>query len=276
MNTYNVALIQPHGYPHALATREVALLVHYSLQSLGLNSKATVNIFDPDSVNIVIGYQALFDPSLLANRTYIIYQLEQLSDREGWFEPRLLQLLQGAQAIWDYSQENLEFLRARGLTQLRHLPLGFHPQLQTIAKTAQDIDILFYGSVNDRRESILAALRSRCSVTELFEVYGQERDAQIARAKIVLNIHYFQAQIMEQVRLSYLLNNGVCVVSENSPSNPFDGMIATAPYDQLVETCLKYVRDDGLRSRTAQRGLELFRQQPMTELLRSVLNSPAK
>jgi hypothetical protein len=271
MNSYNVVLVQPTGYAHAMGMREVALLLHFSLQSLGFQSKATVNILDPQAVNILIGYQALFDPSMLTGRQYVIYQLEQLSDREGWFEPRLLDVLRGAAAIWDYSEENLQFLRDKGLTHSHLLPIGFHPQLRTIPQAAKDIDVLFYGSLNERRKTILAQLHSRCRVTELFGVYGAQRDAHIARSKIILNIHFYAAQIMEQVRLGYLLNNGCCVISENTPSNPFDGMLATAPYEQIVETCVKYLEDEPLRQRTAAKGLELFSQRLMTEYLRPLV-----
>ncbi len=76
MDPYNVVLIQPDGYPHAMALREIALLLHYSLQSLGLQSKATINILDPDAVNVLVGYHVLRKPSMLKDR-----RLHHLSTR---------------------------------------------------------------------------------------------------------------------------------------------------------------------------------------------------
>jgi hypothetical protein len=45
-------------------------------------------------------------------------------------------------------------------------------------------------------------------------VYGQARDALVARARIQLNVHYYEAKVFEVVRVSYLLANGRFVVSE--------------------------------------------------------------
>ena len=43
----------------------------------------------------------------------------------------------------------------------------------------------------------------------LFGDYGEVRDRWIARSRVVLNIHFYDIKVAEQVRLSYLLNNGV-------------------------------------------------------------------
>jgi hypothetical protein len=273
MDPFNVVLIHPDGYPHAMAFREIAFLIHYSLQSLGRESKATINTLEPQSLNIIVGYHNLRNPAILQDRRYIIYQLEQLTEDPDWFDQSMIEMLKNAQAIWDYSLENIQYLRDRGFKHLRHLPIGFHPSLQTIPQTESDIDVLFYGAVNDRREKILAALRPHCRIEELFDVYGQQRDAHIARSKIVLNIHFYESAIMEQVRLSYLLNNARCVMSEESTINPFKDMLITAPYDRLVETCLTYLKDDSARQSAAKRGFDLFRQRPMTDFLRPLITS---
>jgi hypothetical protein len=45
-------------------------------------------------------------------------------------------------------------------------------------------------------------------------VYREERDRLIARAKVVLNMHYYDARVFEIVRVSYLLSNEKAVVAE--------------------------------------------------------------
>ncbi|HMD54486.1 MAG TPA: hypothetical protein VKJ65_08060, partial [Phycisphaerae bacterium] len=203
---------------------------------------------------------------------FVIYQLEQLTDRAGWFNESLLQTLRQAKMIWDYSADNIAFLKGKGLTNLRHLPIGFHEALCAIPRVALDVDVLFYGSMNERRLKILNELRPHCRLAQIFDLYGSQRDALIARSKIVLNLHYYQSMIMEQVRVSYLLNNACCVVSEDSPNNPFPDMIAAVPYEQITQTCLSYLRDAAAREDLAQRGMKLFRQRPMVEYLRRVLD----
>ena len=71
------------------------------------------------------------------------------------------------------------------------------------------------------------------------------------------------------MRISYLLNNGCFVVSENSAHNPLEGMIVASPYEQLGETCVAHLADEPGRVRFAEEGLRLFRQRPMTEFLRA-------
>ena len=114
--------------------------------------------------------------------------------------------------------------------------------------------MLFYGMVNERRRQVLQNLESRCRLAVLTGVFGAERDALIARAKIVLNLHYYETCILEQTRVSYLLNNGACVVSEDSPSNPYEGMIATAPREKLADLCLEWL-GAGPAGRVPTRGL---------------------
>jgi hypothetical protein len=52
-------------------------------------------------------------------------------------------------------------------------------------------------------------------VESAFGCYGEERDALIARARIVLNVHYYESKVFEVVRVSYLLANRKCVLSES-------------------------------------------------------------
>ena len=112
-----------------------------------------------------------------------------------------LEVLRGAAAVWDYSPENVEVLRANGVQNIQLVPLGFHEKLRTIQRGEQTTDVLFYRSLNDRRRAVLNELAKSCDVRLLYGKFGQERDAEIARAKIVLNIHYYDSQIMEQAQI---------------------------------------------------------------------------
>jgi hypothetical protein len=271
---YNVVLLHPEGCPHTLAVREPALLVYHSLVSLGLPARFAVNKLEPSAINILLGYHFLYDPAPLRGHECIIYQLEQLSDdpAKGWFTPAALEVLRAVGTIWDYDERNVRFLRDKGLADVRYLPLGFHENLQTIQPAEEpDIDVLFYGSTNERRCRILDALRPHCRLVELFGVYGAQRDQNIARAKIVLNLHLHGMQIMEQVRLAYLLNNGRFVLSEDSDVNPFAEMIAASSYEKLVETCLHFLQKPDERNAIAKKGEAHFRDRSMVEFVRSVL-----
>ncbi|MBN1911577.1 MAG: methyltransferase domain-containing protein [Pirellulales bacterium] len=275
--SYNVVLLEPEGYAHSQAFAEIGRLLECSFQSLGHRCRYQVNRLEPGDTNVLLGYHLIQRPEDLAGHRFVIYQLEQLSDREGWFEPRYLDLFHAAEEVWDYSPENLEFLAAKGVTNTRLLPIGFHERLRQIAHCPEpDIDVLFYGALNERRREVLDALARHGRVEALFGVYGQERDTYIGRSKILLNLHYYDAQVMEQARISYLLNNGCFVISEESPRNPFEGGIVTAPRGELVDVCRRYLAEPESRRRIAAAGAALFEKRPMTEYLREVLNVPVQ
>jgi len=276
MEKFTVCLVQPPDYKHSFALLEVCQLLVSSLESLGKSCRFRVNQMDTDTVNIVLGYHLLAGEvrERLASFRVILYQLEQLSDREGWFTAEREALLRSAWAVWDYSPENAEFLRRRGFEKTMCLPLGYHPRLERIRhrqEANKDLDVLFYGAVNDRRRGVVHELQKRLRTEWLFGIYGEERDAYIARARIVLNVHFYEAKILEQVRLAYLLNNRCFVVSEAAEHNPFGEGIVWGPIGELPELCERFVARPEERRERADRSYRAFQQQPMVEHLRTVL-----
>ncbi len=269
MRNYQLVQIAPPNYTFTRCFDEVSRLLRLSFASLGRPIPCTANVLAPDRVNILLGYHLIEDPTPLLGTPYIIYQLEQLSDREGWFDDRLLSLLRGAQEIWDYSPENIAFLQARGLD-ARHLPLHHHEGLCTIPRATEDIDVLFYGSMNPRRKAVLAQLADLRTAV-LCNVFGEERDRVIARSRIVLNIHFYEAQVMEQARVSYLLNNGRFVLSETSKNNPYAGMLPAISYPELADACRHYLAHPAEREHAARDAHDAFRARPMVEALQKVL-----
>jgi len=275
---FSVCLIQPPGYVHSLALLEVCHLLCFSLESLHQSCRFEVNRLEAGANNIVVGYHLLTPDQIapLAGQQVIFYQLEQLPLREGWFTADREAVLRAARAVWDYSPHNLELLRARGFERLHHLPLGYHPKLKRIPhreESARDIDVLFYGSMNARRAAVVDSLRARCRTQVLFGVYGDSRDEYIARSRIVLNVHFYEAKILEQVRLSYLLNNECFVLSEEAEQNPFLGAAATGPYDQLADLCRSYLAAPESRRQIAAAGHRIIQDRPMVDHLRSALEA---
>jgi GT2 family glycosyltransferase len=271
-SNYNVVVIEPPGYAHSGTFDELADLLVHSLRSMGLVAQKQRNHADPSAMNIILGYHLLPDPRELSNVPHIIYQLEQLSDKEGWFRPELFEILRFAHEVWDYAPENIAFLAKRGLDNVKLVPIGFHDQLRRIGRQTQDIDVLFYGCLNPRRREILEAIGKFANVKCLVSIYGQERDQYIARSKIVLNLHYYEAQIMEQVRVSYLLNNHAFVISETSPNNCYEGAIVTAQSSEIVETVRHYLDRPQDRYQRAKEGFTFFKSRPMIDYLRPVLS----
>lgn len=277
---YRVVLVKPEGYVHARCFQEVAELLCQSLRSIGHDCDMAVNRFTDGCVNIVIGYQFLTPGGPLNDVRYAVWQFEQLARMGGWYRnrpdrffDRALPVLKGAEWVWDYNTDNIAFLSAHGV-RAQHLPIGYHDALMRIPQVPEaDIDVLFYGAVNGRRRQVLEALDRRCRLKVLFGVYGERRDAYIARSHIVLNLHqYDRVQLLEDVRISYLLNNRRFVLSETVPGPlPYSGGIAMAPAAKLADACLAFLDDPQQRQSIAHRGWSFLRRFPMSGYLRMAL-----
>lgn len=270
---YRICLIMPPGYIHSSCFEEIALLLKSCLNSVGVDCDMKVNELDKNRINVILGYHLLkFDETLLGCR-YIPYQLEQLEAKEGWYSENIRRLLENAYEVWDYSEKNIGLLNRLNI-RAKHLPIGYHESLELIDhKSEKDIDILFYGSMGERRKRITDKLSDIARVKVLFGVYGKERDAFISSSKIILNIHYYPTEIFEAPRISYLLNNSCFVVSETSPINPYEAVkLCLVPYDRIVETCLHYLNHpEEMEDLRKSAYAEFKRNYPMIEFVRNVV-----
>jgi hypothetical protein len=164
-----------------------------------------------------------------------------------------------------------------GISNVKYCGIGYVPELTRIKPEPCDIDFLWYGSLNERRTQVLQKLHSMgFKVKILFGVYGQQRDAFIARSKIVLNIHFYESKVLEIVRISYLLANRRFVISEsgNDPEieDPIRNGLVLANYENLVKECVKYLNDDAARNEIAEKGFSRISSFRQEEYLKDVLN----
>ncbi len=277
LTTYQIVIIRPQGYQHSDGFREVATMLRYGIERLGYNIIITENDFSMDNINIILGIHLitadLIDKIPLSS---IIYNLEQF-DSKSMLNAATLPLFKRF-TVWDYSKRNIEKYRKMGCKNLLYyVPIGYVPELTCIAPVSpQDIDVLFYGSMNVRREKIMEELKkSGLTVVTLFGVYGKERDVAIARAKVIINIHFYASSIFEIVRISYLLANHKAVVAEcNDNTEIADDLrtaVALVPYDKLVETCIKLVNNDEKRQLLEKNGFESFSLRNEIDILRDVI-----
>jgi hypothetical protein len=272
---FSVLIVTPPNYTHAECFREVAETISHGLQELGHAARMTTEP-RPGTRHIVLGAHLLLHYALPLPADSILYNLEQLPLRDETWVRRYAALL-GGFMVWDYAAENIASLRQTGIGAAALLPLCHYPGLTRIPQNrTKDIDVLFIGSLNERRRSMLARLQQAgMAVVSLFNKYGQERDDVIARAKIMLNIHFYEARIFEAVRVSYYLANGLCVLSESSGDAMLDAEwgagVCFAPYQGLVQKAQALLADDALRADYGERGLALMRQRPITPALAAAL-----
>lgn len=272
---FAVSVVTPFGYPHSAAFDEVAQTLQHGLQALGHDAVLSSRLDNRRRRHIVLGANLLQKYPAPVPDDAVFYNLEQISPESVWFRAGLLDVLR-TRPCWDYSHGNAAALAAAGARVAAVVPLGYAPALTRIAPADEDIDVLFYGSLNERRAVVLRELTRRgLRVKHLFGVYGAERDAWIARARIVLNMHYFDAKVFEAVRVTYLLANRRFVVSERgsdaAEEAAYEQALAFSAYETLADTCERCLADPALRRRTADAGFEFMRQRPIQALLAPAL-----
>jgi hypothetical protein len=257
---YRVVIRAPQGNVHARCFEELELALNASLRDVGLLGADTWEQrpgeywrSSGDTREITLGahHTRIFVP-----HDAIIFNTEVKATE--WFTEDYKTLLRRHE-VWDYSAANVEWLLSQGID-ARHVPIGYHPVLERIVKADhQDIDVLFYGSGTERRERIwneVKALGLEC--VWLYGIYGAERDAFIGRSKIVLNLHFYEQSPPEDVRLSYLWANKVCVVDE-----------CVTP--RVADAVKRYIDHPSLRGIDARSAYEAFKQRPQADILKTVL-----
>ena len=276
MGKFQVTLIRPPAYLHTEAFREIAETLQFGLRSIGHTANIAENIFDPAATNVILGAHLLVPGQTeTIPPGSIIYNLEQLGG--ATLQSAYYDLARNYQ-IWDYDHQNLaHWKRLSCVYAPIHVPVGYVPELTRIVSAPnQDIDVLFYGSLNGRRNRILKALKDRgVKVHAVFGAYGRQRDDLISRAKIVLNVHYYETKVFEIARVSYLLANRKAVVTECSPDSAIEmelgRSVAAVPYESLAEQCFSLLQHEEERKKLEARGFHWFSQRKESEILSNTL-----
>ncbi len=267
---------------HAPIFHELIELLTSCLKQLGYEVGCAINRVQPDCVNVIIGHTMFLPPDQLANirntaKRYIVFQLEALDGTQGFASkfPAYFDFLRGATQVWEYASRNVPYLAAHGVTRVHQIPVGYSPRLERVVDNGQhDIDVLFFGAVNPRRQRVLDKLRGRGFRAEsLFGVYGSARDAYIARAKIQLNMHQFKTSQLEQLRISYLLNNKRFVISESSTGSPYGNGVVFCDYNDLAFRCAHFLKPGMAETRMqiAHEGYVRLKEIPMESAIAKAL-----
>lgn len=274
MTDYCIWIVTPRDYPHSRCFNEVALCLQSAFQELG-HVCPIVSYPIEGHTHIALGAHLLFDTPIAELPKMIIYNLEQIIKTSEWLTVSYLHLLRRF-PVWDYSPRNIAELDRIGVSGVKHLPVGYADVLLKIDPLVEkDIDILFYGSTNPRRQYILQLLKEKGHrVYVAFNEYGHLLDGLISRSKIVLNLHFYENNL-EIVRCSYLMANAKCVVTEfgldKTLEEPYYEAMAFCSYDDIVNTCAHLLGNDSKRHEIGNRGFEIFSQFKQVDFLKKVL-----
>ncbi len=228
----HLAIMQPQGYVHALGFLDQARYFRFQFRRLGARVTIGKNRLREDALNFVFGAHLGFPAQWKRRHACIFVNLEQLGLGGSVVAPDYLALLK-ASAVVDYDAANVEAY-ASDVADVPLVPFLFAPYLDStcgLALEERPIDLLFFGSMNPRREAFLDSVESSGWQVTRFDqpVYGPERDHFIRQSKAVLNCHFYETSRFEQARAFHSLSLGTPVISERRAATR-----APAAFDDAV------------------------------------------
>jgi SAM-dependent methyltransferase len=213
----HLAIMQPAGYVHSLGFLDQARYFRYQFRRLGAQVSLAKNRLREDAVNIVFGAHLGFPAEWRQRHTCLFVNLEQLGRQGAQLSADYLQLLKSS-AVIDYDADNVTHYAQdpQDVPLVSFLYAPYLDQGPSIALEDRPIDLLFFGSMNPRRQAYLAKVEAAGVQVATFDqaLYGPERDHFIRQAKAVLNCHHYESSRFEQARAFQCLSMGTPIISE--------------------------------------------------------------
>lgn len=209
--------------PHTLY---VAYMLNHALLEAGFQASV---ITSPPSLGFGKAVYIVLCPQMFSRlpRNLISFQMEQ-STSSRWFTRSYLKKLRTSLAILDYSRTNIAFMEQQGIPyrSIFYMPIMKIPNYLEFLATKglhferglqKEYEVLFYGDVNNaRRRTFLDQLNKRFEVKIIGNLFGDELYRHILKARVVVNIHYYETALLETTRIYECLSLGIPVVSETA------------------------------------------------------------
>jgi hypothetical protein len=245
--TVNVVELNPYA-PRPFVFTEAARALRDSIEAAGYASRHSVNEADLHALNIVLGAVSKmreilreFDPAKT-----VVFNFEQLESNSILLDDEYLDWLRGWH-VADYHSRNVAFLKQRNGHDQRvfELPLVPSPPAGIVEEAqARTVDVLFYGTLNERRSELIGRLEAAgLSVEVVAGAYAEELAPAMQRARLVLHAHFYDTGLFPVVRFLQPIAAGVPIVCENSVLSQLSDWsqsgIVFAEYESIVPACLR-------------------------------------
>jgi hypothetical protein len=211
--------MQPPGYIHSLGFLDQARYARYQFRRQGAEVTIGKNRLREDSINIIFGAHLGFPLHLKQRYACIFVNLEQLGEGGAVVTKDYIDLLRTS-AVIDYDDRNLAAYGCK-VGDVPVVSFQYAPYLATLAARPlqeRPIDLLFFGSINERRKAMFSRIEACGWSVSMFDhpLYGEERDQYIRQAKAVFNCHFYESSRFEQARAFHTLSLGTPVISERT------------------------------------------------------------
>ncbi|HKB53261.1 MAG TPA: glycosyltransferase [Ramlibacter sp.] len=283
-----VDVVEFNAYaPRPFVFTEVAMCLRDSLAAAGWTSRHRFNEVDPQAISIVIGALPPFAAlvSQLDPRRTLIANFEQLGSASAIASSGYQRWLRDWVVV-DYHSRNVEYLKRHHSAQRAfEIPIvpGSSVAFEAQAPAQPSVDVLFFGSLNDRRTALLEQLRrAGLSVEVVAGAYGGELAPAVRRARVVLHIHFYDTALFPVARVLQPVAAGVPIVCETPVfadlSDWSESGIVFAPYESLVSACRRLLDSPGERQERAARTRAFARTldfaTPLRQALQCLLENP--
>lgn len=198
------------------------------------------NEFKDDTTNDVIicgahdfsRTQSIDDLKKKYSRVIIFNQEPLRATQRQFMHKGYFAWLKQADEVWDYDEQNIDVLKLIRLDVKLHV-LKPYKDWSVYKPVVKDIDILFYGSMNEHRARVLNELKKKYKVAIIQTWDGRVLDSYIMRSKVLLNLHYYyESSMQEQARMIRWIGSPCRIVSEKSHNNYLG--VEEIDYEDLV------------------------------------------
>jgi len=258
--------------PYWRCLNDLAKALALALRAAGHEATVFPDFARNNSTEIMLGAHNRLTE--LPDYPVIIYQTELPGSM--WWTPNYLARLNSARAVWD-AVPGLNYELApnvrRGVIEPGLYNFARQPTIGSVLAgefrpVPKDIDLLFYGSLSPRRIELLTKLfDAGLGIDVHFNVFGDERNALIDRAKVVVDIKQGEGDPDDTTRTFFLDSRGACVLSENDP-----GPAGLRP-SEIVEQCRALLLDPVKRELHTERRRAKLKPTDATAAL-AVLEGP--
>jgi len=251
---FNLIELNPY-FPRPYVFSEAAICLQDSIRESGFECEYHANKPGSHQWSIILGAND-GSPYLdfLPPERSILFNFEPLASSSPLVTEKYLDLLR-RYPTFDYHQKNIEYLANYSHTDvdLAHFEIPIVPSNNLLFQSSQgiekDIDVLFFGTPNKRRQKIIDQLRDAGLVVELVSgSYGFELAPVILRARLVLHISFYETNLVTPLRFLQPIIQGTPIVSEEAFQSQYcdwtNSGIHFSEYRNIVADCLSLLKDE--------------------------------
>ncbi len=214
--------LRSHSVVYILTTRHCSFIAHLMvrcLEKVGIQGKI---LYERPVGGYAQAPHFVICPHMFTElpELFVAFQMEQ-SVSSRWFGESYWNVLRSACAVFDYSITNIQFFQKNGLGygSVYYLPIGYCPNYlgQATDEDYEPYDVLFYGDVNSsRRRRFIDVIKRRYRVRIIHSLFGEALYSELRKAKLVVNIHYYENALLETTRIYECLSMHRLVISEKA------------------------------------------------------------